>query len=87
MLANTTPIKPIDFGNGRQRPGVVVDNEAGDSLIDDFRNRVVAINDHKCPASHCFDHDEPEGFGPMNRNSKQRARGPAKRVQPAGVKS
>ncbi len=47
------------------------DDEAGDPVVDHFRDRAVIPGDHRRAAGHRLDHDEAEGFRPVDRE-KQR---------------
>ena len=43
-----------------------VDDESGDSLVDDFGDGTSAECDHGSSASHGFDHDEAERLRPVD---------------------
>jgi len=50
-----------------------LNDETGDSFVDDFRYRAGSKGDDRRPAGHRFDHDQAEGFGPVD-GKKQRRR-------------
>ena len=48
----------------------IIDNETGDTVLDDLRNRASAECDHRGPASHRLDHCQTEGLGPGDREQQ-----------------
>src|SRR5438552_212474 len=50
----------------RDRAGDVVDDEAGDALVDHLGHRPATAGDHRRPTGHRFDHREAEGLGELD---------------------
>src|SRR5258708_17862798 len=49
---------------------LVIDDEAGDAVIDDFRHGAATKGDDRCPAGHCLDHREAERLAPCDREDE-----------------
>ena len=48
----------------------IVDDEAGNAVIDDFGNGAATPGDDRCSACHSLDHREPKGLGPVNHKEQ-----------------
>src|SRR4030088_253066 len=56
--------------NGADRTGFILDDKAGQALIDDLGDRATVICNDRRPACHRFDHDEAERLGPIDRQQQ-----------------
>ena len=70
LLADGGPVqrgKTVDHGN---RAGLVFHDEAGETGVDDLRDRAAVIGDHRRAAGHGFDHHEAERLRPVDRHQQ-----------------
>ena len=63
------------FNPGRRptrgnRAGFILDDEAGEAVVDDLRDRAAVVGNHRCTAGHGLDHDEAERLGPVDRKQQ-----------------
>ena len=52
----------------------VIDEVAGDALVDDLGHRAAAVGHDRCSAHHRLDHREPERLGEGDRVQQRRGR-------------
>jgi len=67
IAARVEPGQPADHAD---RTGFVLDDKAGEALVDDLRHRTAVVGDDRRAAGHGFDHDEPERLRPVDRNQE-----------------
>src|SRR5204863_8957843 len=68
--ANPSTVETGDRARGLCRLFLVGDDETGETLTDDFRNRASAKRDHRRPTSHGLDHCQTERLGPGDREQQ-----------------
>ena len=69
LLEDSPDLTPVKFAkamNGGDGLLLVIDDKAGDTIVDHLRHRAAPKGDHGCPARHGLDHDETERFGPID---------------------
>src|SRR5260221_2983382 len=65
----------VDAPDRRDGAGLVLDDVAGQPVLDHLRDGARMEPDDRCPTGHRLDHDEPKGLPPIDR--KQESEGPA----------
>src|SRR5207248_4007946 len=68
--ADPCTVEPGDSARGLCRLFLAVDEETGDTVVDDLWNRGSAECDHRGSASHRLDHCQTERLGPGDREQQ-----------------
>src|SRR5207248_1160205 len=63
---NTSAVQLTKPANCSDGGILVIDDESGHPLIDDFRHRSGSEGDNRCAAGHCLDHDQTKRLRPVD---------------------
>ena len=70
-LPNLLPGQKIQAVDGADRAFLVLDNEAGQPILNDLGNGPAIVGDNRRAARHCFDHDETKRLRPIDRHKER----------------
>src|SRR6266480_7220945 len=70
LLSDGMPAEPGEAIDGADRAGLILHDEAGQTLVDDLGHRATVIRNYRRTACHRFDHDEAERLWPVDRDQQ-----------------
>ena len=73
-LSDARAIERRQAVDGGDRTDLVLDDKAGQAVLDDFGNGAAVVGDDGRTARHRLDHDKTERFGPVDRQQQRRWR-------------
>src|SRR4051794_24421762 len=70
-MADAGTVELMEAPRSRRSLLLVIDDEAGDAIVENLRHRPLAHRDDRGPAGHRLDHCQAEGLAPVDREEQR----------------